>query len=109
MAVSAAVFDVMEKERLPEQAAKLGEMAQQRIREFKDAAARIKDVRGCGLFIGIELAAADGAPVVAAALTQGLIINATSRNILRICPALTITPQTMNRALDLLEQAILSN
>jgi acetylornithine/N-succinyldiaminopimelate aminotransferase len=105
-AVSAAVFDVLEKDHLPEQAAKLGEMAQQRIRRFKEAGSRIKDVRGRGLFIGIELTAADGAPVVAAALTKGLVINATSRNVLRICPALTMTEQTMNRALDILEQAI---
>ena len=85
-AVSAVVFEVMEKERLPEKAAKLGEMAKQRIRGFKDASRRIKEVRGRGLFLGVELTAADGVPVVQAALAKGLIINATSKNVLRICP-----------------------
>src|SRR5262249_27684269 len=73
-AVSAAVFDVLAKENLPERAVKLGGKVMERIRKFKDAG-KIKDVRGRGLFIGIELAAADGAPVLQGALAKGVIIN----------------------------------
>src|SRR5262249_12977617 len=48
-AVSAAVFDVLEKDGLCDKATKLGEAAMQRIRGFKNAGTRIKDVRGKGL------------------------------------------------------------
>ncbi|MCL2646316.1 MAG: aspartate aminotransferase family protein [Phycisphaerales bacterium] len=105
-AVAAAVFDVLDKDQLPAKATKLGEMAKTRIRGFKNAGSRIKDVRGHGLFIGVELTATDGTPVVMAALAKGLIVNATSKNVLRICPALTIEEQQLMRGLDILEQAI---
>ena len=68
--------------------------------------ARIKEVRGRGLFIGVELAIPDGGPVVQAALARGLILNATSKNVLRICPALTIGEKLLERGLDLLEEAL---
>jgi acetylornithine/N-succinyldiaminopimelate aminotransferase len=105
-AVSAAVLETMEKAKLVEHAAKLGEMTMAKVRGFKNAKAKIKDVRGRGLFIGVELLAADGAAVVQAALARGLVINATHKNVLRICPALTITEETMLRALGILEAAI---
>jgi acetylornithine/succinyldiaminopimelate/putrescine aminotransferase len=81
-------------------------MAINRIRNFKNAGQRIKDVRGRAFMLGIELTIPDAAPVVNHALASGLIINATRKNVLRLSPALTMTEQTLNRALDLLEQAI---
>jgi len=104
-AASAAVFEVMEKENLPARAEKLGHAAMERIRNFKPAD-RIREVRGKGLFIGVELAAADGSPIVAGALAKGVIVNATVKNVLRLCPALTIGEAELMRGLEVLEQAI---
>jgi len=105
-AVGAAVLEVIEKDNLCASATKLGEMAIHRIRNFKNAGQRIKDVRGRAFMLGVELTIPDAAPVVSHALANGLIINATRKNVLRLCPALTMTEQTLNRALDMLEQAI---
>ncbi len=105
-AVAAEVFAQLEKNNLPDAAARLGAIAVERVRNFKNAGARIKDVRGKGLMLGIELAAADGAPVVKQALATGLIINVTRKNVLRLSPALTISESKLHAGLDLLERAL---
>jgi acetylornithine/succinyldiaminopimelate/putrescine aminotransferase len=104
-AVSSAVFDVMEKEKLPERALKLGGKVMDRIRGIKNAG-KVKEVRGSGLFIGVELAIPDGGPVVTAALSRGVIVNATAKNVLRLCPALTIEESVMERGLGILDEAL---
>jgi acetylornithine/N-succinyldiaminopimelate aminotransferase len=60
---------------------------------LKKLAARfdfIREVRGEGLIIGIDLAV-EGAPFVAEALRQGLLINCTHDHILRLLPPFIIT------------------
>ena len=106
MAVGAAIFEVLEKEGLPARAAELGRIAQHAIRNFRNAGSRIKDVRGKGLFLGIELQMADGTPVVQAALSKGLVINNTHKNVLRLCPSLAIEQATLEQGLTLLEEAL---
>ncbi|MBN1532217.1 MAG: aspartate aminotransferase family protein [Spirochaetes bacterium] len=49
----------------------------------------IREVRGMGLHIGVELTK-PGLDIVKKALTRGLIINCTSENVIRIMPPLTI-------------------
>jgi acetylornithine/N-succinyldiaminopimelate aminotransferase len=105
-AVGAAVLETVERDNLCAAAVKLGEIAAGRIRNFKNASEKIKEVRGRGLMLGVELAAADGSPVVNHALANGLIINATRKNVLRLSPALTITEGTLQQGLDILERAI---
>ena len=55
MAVSKTIFDVIERERLLEHAASLGEHAMSRLRNEAKIKAKVADVRGRGLFIGVEL------------------------------------------------------
>ncbi len=50
----------------------------------------IREVRGEGLIIGIDLSV-DGAPFVVEALRQGLLINCTHDHILRLLPPFIIT------------------
>ncbi|MGN6368465.1 MAG: aspartate aminotransferase family protein [Phycisphaerae bacterium] len=105
-AVGAAVLETVETEKLQERAVRLGEMAVGRIRKFKNAGEKIKEVRGRGLMLGVELTAADGSPVVNHALANGLIINATRKNVLRLAPALTVSEELLQKGLDVLERAI---
>ncbi len=103
--VSAAVFDVIEQENLLEYARKAGAS----IRDHLGSSTvrhKIKAIRGSGLFLGVELTMPDGLPVVRHALDNGLIINATQKNILRICPSLIITQQQIEKSLAILEKAI---
>lgn len=91
MSVARTIFDVIEKEDLVAHAAKLGALATKRLNAAKHA--KIADVRGHGLFIGIEL---DHDPDRFAdrAMEQGLIINLTSRRVIRLAPPINISEAT---------------
>jgi 4-aminobutyrate aminotransferase len=75
----------------------------------------IGDVRGLGLFLGIELvknrdtrerANDEAEAVMYAALSRGLSFKTTMGNILTLTPALTITKTEMDKALDIIEACI---
>jgi acetylornithine/N-succinyldiaminopimelate aminotransferase len=52
---------------------------------------RVTEVRGEGLLIGLDLAAAASADVTAAALRHGFIINNPTPNRIRLAPPLVLT------------------
>ncbi len=85
-----AVIDVLEKEKLDKHA---GEMGQHLINGFKqalDGQAGIRNIRGKGLMLGIELEQ-DCTDLVAKALNEKLLINVTSGNVIRLLPPLILT------------------
>jgi len=113
MAVTARLFEVLERDGLVEHAATLGSAAMDRLRSFAHTHPAVKSVRGRGLFIGIELdPAAEGAwfanaaDVVNRCLERGLLINATQPTVLRLAPPVTITDQELSQGLDTLEGVI---
>ncbi len=61
----------------------------------------IREVRGEGLMIGIDLTI-EGAPYVAEALRQGLLINCTHEHILRLLPPFILTAQQVKDGLKIL-------
>ncbi len=106
-AAGAAVLEVIERENLSERAAELGTKIVQRIGAFGPAAAgKIKEVRGRGLMLGIELTPADATALVPAALARGLVINVTHKHVVRLAPALTVPEELAMRGLDILETVL---
>lgn len=67
----------------------------------------VKEVRGLGLHIGIELTI-PGMEFVKTALANGLIINCTADKVLRIMPPLTISSEEVNAGLEILDQVFRS-
>lgn len=67
----------------------------------------IREVRGKGLMIGVDLTF-DATPVVAAAFERGLLINRTSATVVRLLPPYTISDADVDAALPLLEDAIVA-
>jgi predicted acetylornithine/succinylornithine family transaminase len=65
----------------------------------------IKEVRGLGLMIGVELTT-DGTAIFKECFSRGLIINCTQGNVLRIMPALNVTRRQINKAIHILDGAI---
>jgi acetylornithine aminotransferase len=65
----------------------------------------IRDVRGLGLHIGVELDR-DGGGLVNAALHRGLVVNCTAGNVIRIMPPINISLERAAEGLDLFEQAL---
>jgi acetylornithine aminotransferase/acetylornithine/N-succinyldiaminopimelate aminotransferase len=62
----------------------------------------IREVRGEGLMLGVDLDV-EGAPYVAEALKQGLLINCTHDHILRLLPPFILTAQQVKEGLTKLE------
>ncbi len=63
----------------------------------------IKEVRGMGLHIGVELTM-PGAALVPRALEMGLVINCTAEKVIRIMPPLNITLKTAREGMKILER-----
>jgi acetylornithine aminotransferase/acetylornithine/N-succinyldiaminopimelate aminotransferase len=64
-----------------------------------------REIRGEGLIIGIDLQV-DGAPYVAEALKQGLLINCTHDHILRLLPPFILTAQQVKEGLSKIESVL---
>jgi acetylornithine aminotransferase/acetylornithine/N-succinyldiaminopimelate aminotransferase len=65
----------------------------------------IRDVRGEGLMLGVDLDV-EGAPYVAEALKQGLLINCTHDHILRLLPPFILTAQQVKEGLSKIESVL---
>ncbi|MGH9648133.1 MAG: aspartate aminotransferase family protein [Bryobacteraceae bacterium] len=65
----------------------------------------IQEVRGEGLMLGLDLTV-EGAPYVAEALKQGLLINCTHDHILRLLPPFILTAQQVKEGLSKIESVL---
>jgi predicted acetylornithine/succinylornithine family transaminase len=72
---------------------------------LRDGLAAFGDVRGLGLLLAVELDR-PAAPVVEAALEQGLVIGSAGENVLRLTPPLTLSLDEAGTALELLEGVV---
>jgi len=111
-AAALATLEVIEEERLAERAAKLGALALERMHAMKGRHAIIRDVRGLGLHLGIELGTGDGPAVDAAdevlyrCLARGLSFKLGAGCVITLCPPLTIDEEELMRAFDIVEEAV---
>jgi acetylornithine aminotransferase len=85
-AAALAVLDTIEKEGLLDHATEVG----QRLREGLAQDSRVTEVRGRGLFIGLDLSEPVSAQVAAAALAHGFILNNPTPERVRLAPPLVI-------------------
>lgn len=99
------VFKIIQQERLLENVRKQGAFLYKALCAFQEKYPFIKEVRGKGLMLGLELRG-QSQPVFSAALARGLIINATHGNVLRIMPALNVTQQEIEYGLDILDSVL---
>ncbi len=65
----------------------------------------MKEIRGRGLILGVQLSQ-DPTPIVTAARERGLLVITAGTNTLRIVPPLTITEEQIQQAMAILEEAI---
>lgn len=92
----------------------LGEYTLRRLEELKARHRIVKDVRGLGLFLGIELqdvspnltAAEAAEQVMYRSLEKGLNFKVTNGTVLTLTPALTIQSSEMDEAIDILDSVI---
>jgi acetylornithine/N-succinyldiaminopimelate aminotransferase len=85
-----AVIDVLEQSKLEQRAKNLGNRLLDGFKQSLSAINGIKDIRGKGLMLAIELEK-DCAELVGLALKENLLINVTTGNVIRLLPPLIIS------------------
>ena len=96
-AVSIAAIDVIIDEDLPGRSLELGEYFKSELKKIEHPS--IKEVRGRGLFIGIELHES-ARPYCEALKEQGLLCKETHETVIRFAPPLVITKEELDMALE---------
>ncbi len=104
-AAGVATLNVILDEGLVENAAKIGGYFKEKLASLKDKHDIIKEVRGLGLMLGMQLSV-PGAPVVENCREMGLLINCIGADTLRFVPPLIITESDVDRAVDILDKAL---
>ncbi len=114
-AAALAEIEVIEKNNLCGHAARLGAHALERLREMAERHPMIGCVMGIGLHIGIDLvrdratkerATREAERILFKCLERGLAFKTIEGNLITLRPALVITREEMDWALDILDEAI---
>lgn len=102
-AVSIAALDVIMDEKLPEKSQELGEYFKGELQKITNPI--IKEVRGKGLFIGMELTE-PARPYCEALKDKGLLCKETHENVIRFAPPLIIEKADINWALQKINEVL---
>ncbi len=110
-----ATLDIMKSERLMENVKRVGGNAKKRLLEMREKYEVVGDVRGMGLFLGMEIVKdkkskargeAEAKAIMDYCFHHGLLVIMAGRNTLRVIPPLNITEEEMDEGLDILEEGV---
>jgi predicted acetylornithine/succinylornithine family transaminase len=104
-ACALAAFEAIEKEGLLNNTKKMGEYLYKKLAHLKAKYNIIKEIRGKGLMLGVELNQ-DGKSIYAGCLKNGLLINCTQNTVLRIMPQLGVSEGEIDEAVGILEKVL---
>ena len=102
-AAALATLDILEREALPERSAALGARALQRLSALLSPL--IREVRGRGLLLGVELKRR-AQPYLESLLEQGVLALPAGPNVIRLLPPLVITEEQLERVVDCLAEVL---
>lgn len=116
-AIGLAVLDVVQEEGLQEQARLVGDELMDGLRQLMDSHALIGDVRGLGLFVGVELvrdrktlhpAGEEAARVIEAMKERGILISTDGplHNVLKIKPPLVFNQANARFFVEILDEVL---
>lgn len=99
------VFKAMQKEKILKNCQNMGEYLLEKLNSLKTVYPVIKEIRGIGLMLGMELGI-EGKEIVQRCIERGLLINCTHDKVLRLMPALNITRKEIDKAVGIMESVI---
>ena len=102
-AASIAALNVYQSERLPERATEMGDYFRERLEEINSPL--IREVRGIGLMIGVELKIR-AAQVVEALMQRGVLAHTSGTTVMRILPPLVITREDIDIVIEALTDTL---
>lgn len=100
-----AAIEMIEQENLLENVAAISGIFRQRLAELAAACEQVVEVRIRGMMIGIELSFPCAA-LVQAAIDRKLLINCTQGTVIRLLPAMNLTPDEAHQGCDILAELI---
>ncbi|MCH9031318.1 MAG: aspartate aminotransferase family protein [candidate division Zixibacteria bacterium] len=106
-AAGIAALDVLEKERLAEKAAETGAVLKKRIIDIASRSKVVKEVRGRGLFIGIEVKDGNAMKYCHKLLDLDMLANDSHGHTIRISPPLIIGEAEVDFICDRLEKVLI--
>lgn len=101
--VACAVFDELSRPELLQRVEQNGK--QLRAGLLALGSHRIKELRGRGLLVGVQLKG-PVKPLIEAARQRGLLVINAGEDVLRICPPLSITPEEIESGLEILAESM---
>lgn len=104
-AASLAALEVYQSEQLPERAAEMGIYFRERLEEINSPL--IREVRGVGLMIGVEIRVR-AAQVVEALMERGVLAHTSGTTVVRILPPLVITREDIDIVIEALSDVLAS-
>lgn len=104
-AAALAVFEAIKKEKLLNNARKMGDYLAKKLEGLRAKYHFIKEVRSLALIIGVELDI-KGDAIYKDCLEEGLLINCTQDTVLRIMPPITITKDEADKAMAILDKVL---
>jgi acetylornithine/LysW-gamma-L-lysine aminotransferase len=104
-AVGCAAIDTLVEEKLAEKAAIHGRYLKTQLEELAQKHKAIKEVRGLGLMLGMELRY-DVHDVLSKTMNKGVLVVDAGRTVVRILPPLVISKQQIDRAITALNEAL---
>lgn len=101
-----ATLTTIKSEGLVDKIAEKGEYFKNELRKLQEKyPAKVTDVRGCGLMLGMEVAG-EGKPIVESCLANNVIVNCTAGNVIRIVPPLIISKEEIDIVVAALDKAL---
>jgi acetylornithine/LysW-gamma-L-lysine aminotransferase len=104
-AAACAAIDVLLEEKLADRAATLGGYFKAKLEELQAKYKIVKEVRGLGLMLGVELRY-DVFNIILKAMDRGVLILDAGRNVLRFLPPLVIEKEQIDKAMSVLDTVI---
>jgi acetylornithine/N-succinyldiaminopimelate aminotransferase len=104
-AAGIAAIEMIERDGLLAHVDTVAEIFRERLTALKERCDVVTDVRVLGMMIGVELSI-DGTAVVQACMDRKLLVNCTQGRVIRLLPAMTITPDEVRDGCDRLADAI---
>ncbi|MBW2544331.1 MAG: acetylornithine transaminase [Deltaproteobacteria bacterium] len=105
MAAGISVMDALLNGGVLDNCREMGDYFRRKLNELKAEHAFIREVRGRGLMLGVELSM-EGVDIVNGCMDRGLLLNCTCGNVLRFVPPLIVTKVDIDHAVDILDEVM---
>jgi acetylornithine/N-succinyldiaminopimelate aminotransferase len=102
---SLGVIDTIMKKKLLKNARDMGEYLEEKLAELKNKYKIIKEIRGIGLMLGVEVEE-KGKEIYRKCFEKKLLINLTHENVIRIMPAINVKKKEIDKAVKILNEVL---